>query len=118
MELLPPHHIYTFDFHPNIFPRILILVRTVVSYNGETNHPAEPRNRSQCRKPPLATSALDEQRRNASRTADAERSKPRHEVTIEKDVFVTMRDGTHIALDIYHPAEEGTYPPSTRSLRT
>ena len=68
--------------------------------------------------PPLAASALNEQRRNASRTADAERSKPRHEVTIEKDVFVTMRDGTHIALDIYHPAEEGTYPPSTRSLRT
>ena len=34
-------------------------------------------------------------------------SKPEYDVIIEKDVKVPMRDGVHLATDIYHPARNG-----------
>src|SRR5207248_10280216 len=34
-------------------------------------------------------------------------SEARHEVVVEKDVKVTMRDGTKLALDLYLPAANG-----------
>ncbi len=37
-------------------------------------------------------------------------SQPKYKVRVEKDVFIKMRDGTHIAADIYHPDAEGKFP--------
>ena len=34
----------------------------------------------------------------------------RYSVVVEKDVFVRMRDGIHIAVDVYRPDAPGTFP--------
>jgi predicted acyl esterase len=37
-------------------------------------------------------------------------SQPRYSVKIEKDVFVTMRDGVRVAVDVYRPDTPGRFP--------
>jgi uncharacterized protein len=37
-------------------------------------------------------------------------SKPMYKVKVEKDVMVTMRDGVKVAVDVYRPDAEGTFP--------
>lgn len=37
-------------------------------------------------------------------------SQPKHKVILDKDVFVTMRDGTRICLDVYRPDAPGAFP--------
>jgi putative CocE/NonD family hydrolase len=39
-----------------------------------------------------------------------EGSKPVHGVRTEKDIFVKVRDGIHLALDIYRPEAKGKFP--------
>src|SRR5438552_4157722 len=34
-------------------------------------------------------------------------SEPKYEITVIKDVMITMRDGTKLACDIYRPAQDG-----------
>ncbi len=37
-------------------------------------------------------------------------SQPQYKVKVQKDVFVTTRDGTRLAADIYYPDAEGKFP--------
>lgn len=37
-------------------------------------------------------------------------SQPKYKVKVEKDVFVRMRDGVHVAVDIYRPDAPGKFP--------
>ena len=37
-------------------------------------------------------------------------SQPRYKMVVEKDVFVTMRDGTRVAVDIFRPDAPGEFP--------
>ena len=37
-------------------------------------------------------------------------SKPQYKVTVEKDVFIEMRDGVKVAVDIYRPDAPGEFP--------
>ncbi len=37
-------------------------------------------------------------------------SQPKYKVKVEKDVFIQMRDGVHVAVDIYRPDAEGQFP--------
>lgn len=37
-------------------------------------------------------------------------SQPKYKVKVEKNVFITMRDGTRLAADIYRPDTEGKFP--------
>jgi predicted acyl esterase len=37
-------------------------------------------------------------------------SLPVHDVHEERDVFVTMRDGVRVAIDVFRPRAEGRYP--------
>jgi predicted acyl esterase len=37
-------------------------------------------------------------------------SQPKHEVAQEKNVFVPMRDGVQLAVDIYRPKAKGKFP--------
>jgi len=37
-------------------------------------------------------------------------SHPEYDVKVEKDIFITMRDGTKLCVDVYRPAASGTYP--------
>ena len=37
-------------------------------------------------------------------------SKPQYQVKVEKDIFVSMPDGTKIAADIYRPDRDGKFP--------
>jgi putative CocE/NonD family hydrolase len=37
-------------------------------------------------------------------------SQPHYEVTVDKQVMIPMRDGTHLAADIYRPNAEGCFP--------
>lgn len=36
------------------------------------------------------------------------------EATVDRDVMVRMRDGIHIACDVYRPEAPGRYPPKPR----
>ena len=38
---------------------------------------------------------------------NARASQPSHEVSVEKDIPVEMRDGTLLATDVYRPARDG-----------
>src|SRR5205807_8408483 len=42
----------------------------------------------------------------AAQVPEVTRSTPRHEVAVEKDVRVAVRDGTRLALDLYLPARD------------
>ena len=37
-------------------------------------------------------------------------SRPQYKMVVEKDVFVTMRDGTRVAVDIFRPDAPGEFP--------
>jgi putative CocE/NonD family hydrolase len=37
-------------------------------------------------------------------------SQPRYSMMVEKDIFVAMRDGVRLAVDIYRPDAEGKFP--------
>jgi putative CocE/NonD family hydrolase len=37
-------------------------------------------------------------------------SQPRYEVTIDRDVWIPMRDGTRLAADVYRPSDTGRFP--------
>jgi predicted acyl esterase len=37
-------------------------------------------------------------------------SQPLYKVKVEKDVFVRMRDGIRVAVDIYRPEDPGKFP--------
>jgi len=37
-------------------------------------------------------------------------SQPKYKVRVEKDVFIEMRDGVHVAVDIYRPDAPGEFP--------
>ena len=37
-------------------------------------------------------------------------SQPQHAVKAEKDVFVKMRDGVRLAVDVYRPDAPGKFP--------
>jgi hypothetical protein len=37
-------------------------------------------------------------------------SQPEHKMVVEKDVFVTMRDGAKVAVDVFRPEAPGNYP--------
>ena len=37
-------------------------------------------------------------------------SQPKYKVKVEKDVFIEMRDGVHVAVDVYRPDAEGRVP--------
>jgi predicted acyl esterase len=37
-------------------------------------------------------------------------SQPKYKMKVEKDVRIKMRDGVHLAADIYHPDAEGKFP--------
>jgi len=37
-------------------------------------------------------------------------SQPRYEMVVEKDVFITMRDGTKVAADVFRPDAPGQFP--------
>ena len=37
-------------------------------------------------------------------------SQPKYDVTLEEDVWVTMRDGTRLCVDIYRPKAQGKFP--------
>ena len=37
-------------------------------------------------------------------------SQPKYKVKVEKDVFIEMRDGVHVAVDVYRPDAEGQFP--------
>ena len=37
-------------------------------------------------------------------------SQPQYKVKVEKDVFIEMRDGVHVAVDVYRPDAEGQFP--------
>src|SRR5450756_2940776 len=37
-------------------------------------------------------------------------SQPRYEMVVEKDVFITMRDGTKVAVDVFRPDAPGEFP--------
>ena len=37
-------------------------------------------------------------------------SQPRYEMKVTKDVFVTVRDGVRLSVDIYRPDAEGRFP--------
>jgi predicted acyl esterase len=39
-----------------------------------------------------------------------EGSKPKYQVKVEKDVYITMRDGVRLAADIFRPNAEGKFP--------
>ena len=43
-------------------------------------------------------------------------SQPKYKVKVEKDVFVEMRDGVHVAVDIYRPDAAGAVPRALRLL--
>jgi uncharacterized protein len=43
-------------------------------------------------------------------TEDSLLSAPTHEVVIDRDIRVAMRDGVTLATDVYRPADGGTYP--------
>ena len=45
-------------------------------------------------------------------------SLPVHDVHEERDVFVTMRDGVRVAIDVFRPRAEGAIPRSCRSRDT
>lgn len=42
--------------------------------------------------------------------SDSLLSKPDHEVEVDRDVMIRMRDGTRLATDVYRPAGEGPWP--------
>ena len=37
-------------------------------------------------------------------------SQPKYKVKVEKDVFIKMRDGVHVAVDVYRPDATGEFP--------
>ncbi len=37
-------------------------------------------------------------------------SQPKYKVKVEKDVFIEMRDGVHVAVDVYRPDADGQFP--------
>ena len=37
-------------------------------------------------------------------------SQPKYKVKVDKDVFIEMRDGVHVAVDVYRPDAEGKFP--------
>ena len=37
-------------------------------------------------------------------------SQPKYKVKVEKDVFIEMRDGVHVAVDVYRPDAPGEFP--------
>ena len=43
-------------------------------------------------------------------------SSPQYEVVVDKDVYVTMRDGVKVCVDIYRPKAEGSVSGSVRKL--
>ncbi len=49
----------------------------------------------------------DELRKSATAATQAA---PEHEIKVDKDVRVPMRDGVHLATDIYRPDAEGRFP--------
>ena len=45
-------------------------------------------------------------------------NKSGHETAIESNVEATMRDGTILRADVYHPSDQNRYPPSSAVLPT
>ena len=37
-------------------------------------------------------------------------SQPKHDVILEEDMWVSMRDGTRLCVDVYRPDAEGEFP--------